>query len=330
MRLLPGDISIERQTLPSHLQELLARTSRTFALAIPLLPEPTRTDVTLAYLIFRIVDTLEDAEKLESGERVVALEEVDALLETPTNVRATNFAAKWSARNLTSNPWYEELLAHTPDVLDELSRRNPVIARLVLDHARRTAQGMASFLESGTPQLRSIAEIQRYCYFVAGVIGEMLTDIFAQRIAGLTVTSELRSSAQAFGEGLQLVNILKDADEDARCGRLFLPADMERSEVFELARRDLRRARWYIDRLKDAAAPPGYVAFTELPLQLAWATLDQVERNGAGAKVPRDEVGRILDNLTSGLHQGEFPDRSQTSRHGATEPCVEDMQAVTA
>ena len=50
-------------------------------------------------------------------------------------------------------------------------------------------------------------------------------------LVGFTVTSQLRSSAQAFGEGIQLVTILKDADEDARCGRLFVPAEVERSTI---------------------------------------------------------------------------------------------------
>jgi phytoene/squalene synthetase len=43
------------------LADLLQRTSRTFGLAIPRLSEPTRTEVTIAYLLFRIADTLEDA-----------------------------------------------------------------------------------------------------------------------------------------------------------------------------------------------------------------------------------------------------------------------------
>ena len=41
------------------LDQLLVETSRTFALAIPLLPEPTRRTVSVAYLLFRAADTLE-------------------------------------------------------------------------------------------------------------------------------------------------------------------------------------------------------------------------------------------------------------------------------
>ena len=50
-----------RSTEELRLDRLLAETSRTFALTIPLLPEPTRRETTVAYLLFRIADTLEDA-----------------------------------------------------------------------------------------------------------------------------------------------------------------------------------------------------------------------------------------------------------------------------
>ena len=42
---------------PELLRPLLQKTSRTFALTIPLLPEPLQTDVVVAYLLFRIIDT---------------------------------------------------------------------------------------------------------------------------------------------------------------------------------------------------------------------------------------------------------------------------------
>ena len=45
----------------ARLQDLLVKTSRTFALAIPQLPQPTLREVTIAYLLFRIADTFEDA-----------------------------------------------------------------------------------------------------------------------------------------------------------------------------------------------------------------------------------------------------------------------------
>jgi len=43
------------------LRDLFQKTSRTFALSIPVLPEPKNREVMIAYLLFRIADTLEDA-----------------------------------------------------------------------------------------------------------------------------------------------------------------------------------------------------------------------------------------------------------------------------
>ena len=58
---------------PSGLRPLLHKTSRTFALSIPLLPEPLQTEVAVAYLLFRIIDTFEDAVRWAPGRRAKAL-----------------------------------------------------------------------------------------------------------------------------------------------------------------------------------------------------------------------------------------------------------------
>ena len=63
------------------LERLLVRTSRTFALAIPLLPSPPRREVTAAYLLFRIADTFEDATRWPRASRLAALSDFARLLE---------------------------------------------------------------------------------------------------------------------------------------------------------------------------------------------------------------------------------------------------------
>ena len=57
----------------ADLDDLLEKTSRTFALSIPVLPEPTRREVMIAYLLFRIADTFEDAAHWPPEERIAAL-----------------------------------------------------------------------------------------------------------------------------------------------------------------------------------------------------------------------------------------------------------------
>jgi farnesyl-diphosphate farnesyltransferase len=243
---------------------------------------------------------------------------MESLLESPVTRGATAFARKWSAREPTNHPFYQELLGETPFILNELMRREVPIQQLVRDHARRTALGMASFLGEGTIQLRSLADLQRYCYFVAGVVGEMLTEMFAHRIPGFAVTRAVRSEAQAFAEGLQLTNILKDSDEDVRHGRVMLPEDVERGSLFDVARQDLLLGQQYVDRLSQVRAAQGYVAFTELPLLLAIETLNHIERSGPGSKVPRDEVARILARVTN-----KTSDQDEAQRRDVYNACTE-------
>jgi farnesyl-diphosphate farnesyltransferase len=107
-----------------------------------------------------------------------------------------------------------------------------------------------------------------------------------------------------FGEGLQLVNITKDADDDARDGRVYLPEGVPRGEVLALARRDLDEAEGYVRALQAGESPRGFVEFTALPVILARAALDAVESQGAGAKVPRALVMASVTALDARLDAG--------------------------
>ena len=75
------------------LERLLARTSRTFALAIPLLPAPLNREVTTSYLLFRIADTFEDATRWSRAARLAALADFAALLDAPSVDEASRLAA---------------------------------------------------------------------------------------------------------------------------------------------------------------------------------------------------------------------------------------------
>ena len=126
----------------------------------------------------------------------------------------------------------------------------------------------------------------------------MLTDVVAIAHLGVVSTRKgLAADAAAFGEGLQLVNILKDAPSDAREGRAYLPPGVARSTVMELARSDLARARRYVDTLAGAGAARGVVAFCDLPVRLAVATLDRLEEGAT--KLERAEVMAIFASVTS-------------------------------
>ncbi|MEO8216175.1 MAG: squalene/phytoene synthase family protein [Acidobacteriota bacterium] len=291
------------------IDDLLEKTSRTFALSIPRLPEPTRMEVTVAYLLFRIADTFEDAVFWEPARRIDALGQFCTLLGNPDPSEADLLARVWREPRPLAHQGYLELLDAAPYVLEAFRMLAPTARTVIASHVIRSARGMAEFVgrtEDGTLQLRSLNELRDYCYVVAGIVGEMLCDLFLlDRGALIAVSGPLRERAACFGEGLQLVNILKDSASDRTEGRSYLPTGVSRADVFGLARSDLRAAAEYVLILQREGAPRGIVEFTALPVQLATASLDRIERSGPGAKISRLELFRIVATLEKALNRGE-------------------------
>ena len=294
----------------ADLEQLLIATSRTFALAIPLLPEPTRLEVTLSYLLFRVADTFEDAASWPRALRIEALARFDALLAAPDRDGIAAISRRWAEEVPCEQLGYRDLLAGLPAVLDSFFALRPEAVALIREHVLRTSQGMAGFVarttDDGELRLRDIPDLQSYCYVVAGIVGELLTELFLlDRPRLAPVAARLRERSRAFGEGLQLVNILKDSASDATQGRRYLPDGVDRGEVLALARRDLQAAREYVLALQSAGAERGLVAFNALPVRLATASLDRVEQAGPGSKLTRPEVYALVQRLNRALDQNE-------------------------
>jgi farnesyl-diphosphate farnesyltransferase len=283
------------------LDDLLLETSRTFALSIPLLPEPTRRATCLAYLLFRISDTFEDASTWSREDRIAALHTWCDVLRTPDRWQreARDLSTAWQAKRPSDHEGYLRLVTAIPEVLSEVLRLSAGQRAIVVDHAIRSAQGMADVLGKAAPdgwvRLSSLEDLREYCYIVAGIVGELLTSLFLHDAPALAAEAEtLRAHERAFGEALQLVNILKDERDDASEGRSFMPESVLRSDVMALARDDLREAETYTAALTRGGAPPGFIAFTAMPAELARKTLDRVEEDGPGAKVSRTVVLEMM------------------------------------
>jgi farnesyl-diphosphate farnesyltransferase len=292
---------------PARLDYLLQGCSRTFALTIPLLNEPTRCEVTLAYLLFRVADIFEDSTTWPREKKSEQLQRLAAFLESPSVEEAKRLSLAWSADPPLPFPSYRELLASFPEVMRVASTISPAAWKLVATHTARTCLGMASFVEreeKGDLRLQDLEDLKLYCYAVAGIVGEMLTELFLLGCPALDgIAADLRRDAATFGEALQLVNILKDRATDAGEGRYYLPESLERGAVFALARRDLATASEYSSRLERHGSDRGIVAFTALPILLARATLDRVEKLGPGAKISRVEVASIVQRLHEALER---------------------------
>jgi farnesyl-diphosphate farnesyltransferase len=293
----------------TSLEDLLEKTSRTFALSIPVLPEPTRREVMIAYLLFRIADTFEDASHWPPEKRITSLQDFNELLRRPSPQKARSLSKGWVAASISPHTGYTELMTEVPFVLEAFWKLEPEAIEQVKTHVIRSADGMASIVaktRGGKLVLGSVHDLQAYCYIVAGIVGEMLTELFLLGRAQLTeVAPYLRKRAATFGEALQLVNILKDSAVDAEEGRSYLPAGVPKSEIFALARKDLGVAGEYIRALQMGGSPRGIVEFCALPVLLAWSALERVEKHGPGSKISRPEVFFITQKLKRALDRGE-------------------------
>lgn len=299
-----AELELSEQTL----DHLLVETSRTFALAIPLLPAPTRRAVSVAYLLFRVADTLEDAETWSRRKRAEALQELADLLGGRGDAR--ELARAWAQDPPINHAGYMHLLELTPALLQTLDQLGSATAAIVREHALRTTLGMRDVLrtEAWAPlrrsvRLRSLEELRQYCYTVAGIVGELLTDLFVHATPALQAElPTLRSEERLFGEGLQLVNILKDEATDASEERVFIPEGVDKRTLFALARADLLAAERYVAALARGGAPAGVQAFTGLPLALAREALDAIEHGAAGAKIPRSRVLELFAHYRELAH----------------------------
>ena len=190
-------------------------------------------------------------------------------------------------------------------MLECIERMESRSRKVVLEHGQRTIAGMRQTVQAmaptGTLRLETVDQLRDYCYIVAGIVGEMLTELFLLHWPSLqTQADRLRPLAPFFGEGLQLVNILKDADTDARAGRFYLPPHLPPSQCSRLHG---MTCSWRTSMLTpcNEARPKAVIAFTRLPVELAQPTLCRVEQLGPGSKLTRGEVSLVLDRVQTEL-----------------------------
>ncbi len=194
------------------LYELLQRTSRTFALTIPLLEEPLRGEVAAAYLCFRIADSLEDEAAWPKEARIDALEAFARAIATspPLPAGVADFQARVLARAPLAEASCRELVAETEAVLGALAGGDAVAAACILHHVRRTTVGMAeSVAQSDAGGVVRLVDVRRrhWSYLVAASV-RCSTELFLHHEFLLRpAEAELLAFSRTFGEGLQLVGI---------------------------------------------------------------------------------------------------------------------------
>ncbi len=215
---------------------MLQDVSRTFALTIPQLPPRVRDAVSNGYLLCRIVDTIEDDPVLTPARK----REFCTLFAAVVAGRAdpADFARRLDSALAPAIPQAERLLVReTPRVIAITEGFTSAQRRALETCVAVMADGMAEFQERKDPLgLPTLADMDRYCYYVAGVVGEMLTRLFCEYSPPMARHRErLMPLAVAFGQALQMTNILKDIWEDRARGACWLPRDVFAHYGFDLA-----------------------------------------------------------------------------------------------
>jgi squalene monooxygenase len=322
----------------SFCRERLAEVSRSFSKPIALLPPHLEVAVTLAYLLCRVADSIEDHVAVPQASRAPLMSRfIDVLhgREDP-EVFSGAFAREIGVAALETDP--ELVLTTNMPVVMRVFDLQPDATRATLVRwITEMARGMALYTfrqpgSDGIVALETVSDLERYCYFVAGTVGHLLTDLFLEEL-GDEVTPDLaltlRVHAEQFGMGLQLVNVLKDLTEDQARRWSYIPRTIcaarglgirdlrdpsERASahaalapLFDIAKKKLDDGMLYT-----LAIPPrhaGIRRFCLLPLWMAARTLVLAQGNdamftpGEPVKIPREEVAAL--SVACVAHSGD-------------------------
>ena len=220
----------------AYCQQALVDVSRTFSKPIQLLPEPLRVALTCGYLLCRVVDTVEDHERLDGPQRDALFTAFIAVLD---GVQTPESFSACFAGFADDDP--EIRLARSlPRVMNVFLAQDAATRQASITWLAEMANGMRLYCRRDRPgalnAVDSLADLERYCYFVAGTVGHLITDLFATWMDsnGSALELELRARCESFGIGLQMVNILKDVTDDFSRNRCYVPRQLCRSEGFLL------------------------------------------------------------------------------------------------
>lgn len=211
---------------------LLPKVSRTFAIGIDGLKEPLRTSVCVSYLLCRILDTIEDAPGLETAERREMIMPFLTLLRGGKEVGADWLSLVEGKLSPVSSGHDMELIRNTRSVLEALHaagepERNAAV-RWVTEMGKGMIEWSSRMGEGGLKTLRTMDDLDRYCYYIAGTVGYLLTDLFFILSSHIdrALFFRLQADAESYGLGLQKVNILKDFADDFDRGWCFIPTEL--------------------------------------------------------------------------------------------------------
>ena len=274
-----------------------------------LLPKAMREPVSLAYLLARASDTLADTEGLGADLRHEMLLGFGEILHGADRAA---WLVKLSDEVIPCQHHQGEksLLKMMGEVFtwfhDFKDAQGHAAILKVMDHILHGQMLDIERFELGqNTRLTQDAELEEYCFLVAGCVGEFWTELGYISLPGFSSieAERLKSMGINSGKGLQLINILRDLPSDLKQGRCYLPGvdPSDRDAIMAEAARWRARARAYLSdghayakslkskRTRAATALPGLIGESTLDLldHASWAELEE------GVKVPRRDVYRF-------------------------------------
>jgi farnesyl-diphosphate farnesyltransferase len=309
--------------------------SRTFAITIDELEEPTARHICVGYLLCRVADTVEDAGHVPPADQADLLETYERALDPEESTTVEEFRSAvdpWlPAPEERSEDW--SVVAHAPRVVATFERFDPEPRERVRPPVRELVAGMAEFVEryaaAGGLRIETVEELEEYCWYAAGTVGTLVTNLVGRDVDP-AVDDCLRENARSFALLLQLVNVAKDVADDYREeNNVYLPtrwlreagvdpeavADPENAPaVARVVTRVVDRATGYLDGaqtwLETMPERDGNtLAAWAIPFLLAVATLRELRARPedvvreSGVKIEREEVHAVIAAFHEGVER---------------------------
>jgi phytoene/squalene synthetase len=211
--------------------------------------------MTVAYLLLRVSDFLEDNQTLPAGRKHDLLclwDRILAGLERKRRLLRELRTETWDADDAEA-----EVANRYPEIMRRLTRLPDSQNQVVIERVRETTQGMALWQVRGSV-FDDEADLDDYMHYVAGVVGYMITEVFSEvslLIAGRR--ERLMPLGREYGLGLQTVNVIRGLRKDYERGWIFVPRSfceaegLEPEGLFDPA--NLPRSRRVLDRLVQKA-----------------------------------------------------------------------------
>ncbi len=273
-----GIVVKDQKTLYKEAMQVLKETSRTFYIPITFLKNDLKMSVAAAYLAMRAIDEIEDHEMLSNDVKFDLLTGTSELLKETFDAKA-----------------YEVLLAPYADQLPEVTLRLADWLTFCPEGSRKIVQASTSEMSFGMAkwakanwQVHTREDLDDYTYYVAGLVGTMLSELWAW---GADIQTD-RDLAIGYGRGLQAVNILRNQHEDMdERGVSFVPDGWTREDLFAYAEENLAKADLYMKDINKRTV----LLFCRLPLALAHKTLNAMK--DGREKITRAEVEKTVNEV---------------------------------